>query len=73
VKSADKTSVSAVGDVITYSFVVTNTGNVTLHNVTVTDTQIAPAVALTSGPTCPTSTLAPGISDVHCDLHGDAG
>ena len=63
VKSADKTSVSAVGQVITYAFRVTNTGNVTLTNVTVTDTQISPALALTSGPTCPSSTLAPGASE----------
>nr|WP_246292706.1 DUF11 domain-containing protein [Naumannella cuiyingiana] len=45
-----------VGDVISYSFVVTNTGNVTLTEVAVTDPQIA-------GITCP-APLAPGASVV---------
>ena len=58
VKSADPTSVSAAGAVVDYSFVVTNTGNVTLSDVVVTDTFTAPA-----GPeltvTCPVTTLAP--------------
>ncbi|HVA05225.1 MAG TPA: hypothetical protein VNG12_00625, partial [Acidimicrobiales bacterium] len=52
VKSATQSSFSAVGNTITYSFVVTNTGNVTLSAVGVTDTQSAPAGALTTGPTC---------------------
>jgi uncharacterized repeat protein (TIGR01451 family) len=43
------------GDTITYSFVVTNTGNVTLNPVTVTD-QTVGAV------TCPPGPLAPGAS-----------
>ena len=52
VKSSTTGSISAVGDVITYSFVVTNTGTVTMSDVSVTDTQLAPAGVLASGPTC---------------------
>jgi uncharacterized repeat protein (TIGR01451 family) len=63
VKTANPTAVSKVGEVINLSFVVTNTGNVTLSKVTVIDTQTAPAGPLTSGPTCPQSTLAPGASE----------
>ncbi len=63
-KSASPTTVSAVGATVTYSFVVTNSGNVTLTNVAVTDTQTAPAGALTTGPTCPAgaTSMAPGAS-----------
>jgi uncharacterized repeat protein (TIGR01451 family) len=63
VKTASPASVSAVGDVITYSFLVTNTGNVTLTGIVVTDAQTAPAGALTTGPTCPSATLAPAASE----------
>jgi large repetitive protein len=44
------------GDVINYAFAVTNTGNVTLGNVTVTD----PLVTVAGGPL---ATLVPGASD----------
>jgi uncharacterized repeat protein (TIGR01451 family) len=47
-----------VGDPITYSFTVTNTGNTTLTNVTLTDP--LPGLTLTGGPI---ATLAPGASD----------
>ena len=47
--------ISAPGDEITYAFTVTNTGNVTLTGVTVTD----PLVTVSGGPI----TLAPGQSD----------
>ncbi|PWH81402.1 hypothetical protein DIS18_14835 [Algibacter marinivivus] len=36
-KTADVETYDEIGDVITYTFVTTNTGNVTLNNVTVTD------------------------------------
>ncbi|MFN8191650.1 MAG: hypothetical protein U0R78_14640 [Nocardioidaceae bacterium] len=43
------------GDTILYSFVITNTGNVTLTLVGVTDAKVGPV-------TCPVTTLAPGAS-----------
>ena len=58
-KSANPTTVTAAGQMVTYSFVVTNTGNVTLAGVSVSD----PLPGLTSI-NCPVSTLAPGSSTV---------
>jgi uncharacterized repeat protein (TIGR01451 family) len=55
-KSANPTSYSAVGDVITYTLVATNDGNVTLHDVSISDPMLG---ALTC--TQPV-TLAPGAS-----------
>ena len=57
-KSASITSFSAAGTPITYEYLVTNTGNVTLTSVGVTD----PMRGL-STVTCPVSTLAPGTSE----------
>jgi uncharacterized repeat protein (TIGR01451 family) len=57
-KSASISSFSAAGTVVTYSYKVTNTGNVTLTGVTVTD----PMNGL-SAISCPTATLAPGASE----------
>ncbi len=64
VKSASPTSVTTAGTVITYSFVVTNTGNVSLINLIVHDTPTAPAGALTGNPTCPATSLEPTSSMV---------
>ena len=50
VKTADVATVSAVGQVVTYTFTITNTGNVTLHSVGVTDAQIAPSLGSSLGP-----------------------
>ena len=61
VKTANPTSVTAVGDVITYSFAVRNTGNTTLTNVVVTDPMLAglncPALA-SLAPSATATTLA---------------
>ncbi|MFD0865649.1 beta strand repeat-containing protein, partial [Tessaracoccus lubricantis] len=59
-KEADVATYDAVGDVITYSFVSTNTGNVTLTNVTITD-PLSGLSALTCDVAAPV-TLAPGES-----------
>ena len=40
-KAATEANYDAVGDVIHYTIVATNDGNVTLHNVTVTDPNVA--------------------------------
>lgn len=57
VKSAAPTTFSIVGETINYVFQVTNTGNVTLYNIVVTDD-------LTTNEVCPdtSSGLAPGVS-----------
>jgi uncharacterized repeat protein (TIGR01451 family) len=63
-KSSSTTSYSASGQPITYDYLVTNTGNVTVSNVTVNDTETAPATQGNLSPiTCPESTLAPGASE----------
>jgi len=61
VKTANRSTVTAVGQQLTYSFVATNNGNLTLTGVVVADTLTAPA-----GPAlvvnCPKATLAPAES-----------
>ncbi len=59
VKSATPTTFSAAGQTITYHFAVTNTGNVTLTAIGVTDTDLPGLSAIT----CPQSSLAPGASE----------
>ncbi len=46
---------SDAGDLVTYTFAVTNTGNVTLASVVVTDLKVSPI-------SCPVASLAPGAS-----------
>jgi uncharacterized repeat protein (TIGR01451 family) len=62
VKSATPALVHAAGDMITYRFTVTDTGNDTLHDITVTDTQDVPAGSLDGPVSCPDTTLTPGAS-----------
>nr|WP_228495250.1 LPXTG cell wall anchor domain-containing protein [Clavibacter sp. VKM Ac-2873] len=59
VKTADRTDVTAAGQVITYSFLITNTGNVTLTDVTVDEGEFSGTGEL-SEISYPTRTLAPG-------------
>ncbi len=60
-KSASPATVHAAGQRVTYSFLVTNTGNLTLHGIAVDDTQLPPASqAGLSAVNCPATTLAPG-------------
>ncbi len=47
-KSATPTTVTAAGQPVTYTFSVTNTGNLTLTSVGVTDVPTAPAGAVTA-------------------------
>ncbi|WP_245949318.1 DUF7507 domain-containing protein [Echinicola strongylocentroti] len=56
VKSSSKTTYSTVGESIPYTIVVTNTGNVTMHDIEVTD----PKAEIISG--SPIASLAPGAS-----------
>ncbi len=51
-KSVTPTSIAAVGQTLTDTFVVSNSGNVLLAGVGVTDTQSAPAGTLTTAPVC---------------------
>jgi uncharacterized repeat protein (TIGR01451 family) len=59
VKSANPSTVNTAGQRVTYSFVVTNTGNVTLKNVKVNDTTFSGTGQL-SAVDCPTATLVAG-------------
>jgi len=59
VKSADRTSVSNLSDVITYTFTVRNTGNTTLHDVLVADPKTGQGMSPIN---CPATQLAPGAS-----------
>ena len=51
VKSSTTTSVTAVGQVVPYTFTVTNTGNVTLNGITVTDAKCTTPISAPTGDT----------------------
>jgi uncharacterized repeat protein (TIGR01451 family) len=61
-KEANVSTYDSVGDVISYTIVATNDGNVTLHNVLVTDVQVSDLACL---PSNPVASLAPGAS-INC-------
>jgi uncharacterized repeat protein (TIGR01451 family) len=54
-KSANVTHFSTPNTLIVYSYLVTNSGNVTLTNLTITDSQLGLSAII-----CPSTTLAPG-------------
>ncbi|WP_181366336.1 DUF7507 domain-containing protein [Albidovulum aquaemixtae] len=61
IKTADTSGISnppVANETVTYAFAITNTGNVTLTNVTLTD--ILPGIVITGGPI---ASLAPGVTD----------
>lgn len=61
VKTADKQKVTKAGEIVTYTFKVSNTGNVTVTNVAVEETKFSGHGTLPD-PTCTETTLAPGES-----------
>ena len=73
VKAVQETAYSAAGQTLHYTFTVTNTGNLPVSSLTVTDSVIGAAVS------CPVTTLAPGASTtctgtyVTADCDVDAG
>ncbi len=78
VKSSTTTSVTAAGQVVDYTFTVTNVGNVSLTGVTVTDPNCDVAPVLVSGDTGADGVLPPGVPPVEtwvytCTPYGDAG
>jgi uncharacterized repeat protein (TIGR01451 family) len=59
VKTADATTITRAGQKITYRFLMTNTGNLTLADVTVNEGEFSGSGHL-SEVSCPATTLAPG-------------
>ncbi|MBS3183443.1 DUF7507 domain-containing protein, partial [Leucobacter manosquensis] len=58
-KSADALAATAAGDAVDYSFLVTNTGNVTVDTVSITEDSFSGTGEL-SAVTCPVTNLLPG-------------
>lgn len=63
VKTADRETITKAGEDVTYSFLVTNTGNVTLSDLTVTDSDFSGTGRL-SAIDCPSSTLTFGADEI---------
>ncbi|MDR6906037.1 putative membrane protein [Agromyces sp. 3263] len=64
VKGASPVTVTAAGQVVTYSFVLTNTGNVTLHDVVIAEGEFT-GTGTISAIDCPADPVAPG-DDLIC-------
>lgn len=71
VKTASVSSVSSVGDLIEYTFTVTNTGNVTLGDIRIRE-GLFTGVGAPSAPVCPSTPLAPG-ADLVCTATVEVG
>lgn len=61
-KRASATELGLAGEVITYTFAITNTGNVTLSGITVTETSFSGTGTIPAA-TCPSPTLAPAAAE----------
>lgn len=61
-KTASPTTVTAAGQKVTYRFLVTNTGNVTISNITVVEKSFSGSGTM-SAVSCPSAILAPGASE----------
>lgn len=61
VKTASLSEATQVGQKITYSFVVTNTGNIDLHDIAIAEGSFSGKGALPA-PTCPAEPVVPGAS-----------
>ncbi|WP_146145326.1 DUF7507 domain-containing protein [Microbacterium timonense] len=59
VKATETGSITAIGQVVDYTFRVTNTGNATLTDLTVVEGSFT-GVGMLTAPVCPSSTLLPG-------------
>jgi hypothetical protein len=60
-KSADETKVTTVGQKVTYSFVVTNVGNIDVRDISIDEQEFSGHGTLPD-PTCPAGAIAPGNS-----------
>ena len=72
-KTAEPSEVSAVGQLVRYTFAVSNVGNVTISDVAVRDNEANPSERLASGPSCPTGGLAGQNHRLQCPLLRNPG